>query len=60
MFAIADRTLGEIFSMTTTALRSDATLRATFRIAMLGVGRWAVVVIEEISPKVRSAMANVL
>ena len=26
--------------MTTTALRSDTTLRATLRIAMLGVGRW--------------------
>ena len=39
-FVIADRTLGENFSMTTTALRSDATLRATLRIAMLGVGRW--------------------
>ena len=40
VFVIVDRTLGEIYSMTTTVLRSDTTLRATLRIAMLGVGRW--------------------
>jgi predicted dehydrogenase len=39
VFVIVDRTLGEIYSMTTTALRSDTTL-LTLRIAMLGVGRW--------------------